>query len=64
MLSLMLAQSVGEYGATSGAGVLGRIGEFISSTGQWIADSFEQNTGLWVGAAVVLLVVFFLFRRR
>lgn len=63
MLALMSAQSLGEYGATSG-GVLARFGELLNSTAQWISNSIEQNTGLWVGAGVCLLVVFVMFRRR
>jgi hypothetical protein len=51
-------QNIGEYGGLAGAG------SGLQSATDWIANSLDQDRGVWIGAAVVIVILLFLFRRK
>ena len=50
-------QNLGEYGALSG------ISACVQSAVDWVGNSLDQDRGIWIGAAVIVVVVLFVFRR-
>ena len=59
---MLLAQSLGEYG---GAGsIITQVASSVESGAQWVQLSLRDNPGAWIGAAVCIVVVVWLFRRR
>ena len=58
---VLISQSLGEYGGASAFdGVAGTVRSAVS----WIETSIAQDRPLWIGGAVVLVVVWFFLRRR
>ena len=51
-------QNLGEYGALSG------IGAGFQSAAEWVGNSLDQDRGVWIGAAVVVVILLFVFRKR
>jgi hypothetical protein len=58
---VLIAQALGEYG---GAGVLGGLATAAGSAVSWVQTSLTYDRPQWIGAAIVVLVVFWLFRKR
>jgi hypothetical protein len=52
-------QNIGEYG-----GLAGGLGGGIQSAVDWVEMSLQQDRGVWIGAAVLVVVLLFVFRRR
>lgn len=40
------------------------MGAGIQSAADWVGHSFDQDRGVWIGAAVVIVILLFVFRRR
>jgi hypothetical protein len=40
------------------------MGAGIQSAAEWVGNSFEQDRGVWLGAAVVVIILLFMFRKR
>ena len=58
---VLISQSLGEYGGASAFDSLaGTVGSAVS----WIENSIAQDRPLWIGGAVILVVVWFFLRRR
>jgi hypothetical protein len=51
-------QNLGEYGGLAG------MGAGIQSAADWVGNSFDRDRGVWIGAAVVIVLLQFEFRRR
>ena len=51
-------QNLGEYGALSG------LSGGLQSAANWVETSFDQDRGVWLGAAVLIVILLFVFRRR
>jgi len=51
-------QNLGEYGGLAG------MGAGIQSAADWVGNSFDRDRGVWFGAAVVIVLLLFVFRRR
>jgi len=51
-------QNLGEYGALSG------LSGGLQSAANWVETSLDQDRGVWIGAAVLIVIVLFLFRKR
>jgi hypothetical protein len=52
-------QNIGEYGGLAG----GMAGAFQSAA-NWVEMSLDQDRGVWIGAAVVIVSLLFVFRKR
>jgi len=59
---MLFAQSLGEYGALGD--VVARITTTFESVSQWVQGSLREDTTAWIVAAVVVVGVVWLFRRR
>jgi hypothetical protein len=51
-------QNLGEYGGLSG------VGAGLQSAADWLGNSLDQDRGVWIGAAVVIAILLFVFRKR
>jgi hypothetical protein len=51
-------QNLGEYGALSG------ISGTLQSAANWVESSLDQDRSVWIGAAVVIVILLFVFRKR
>lgn len=51
-------QNLGEYGGLAG------IGGTLQSAANWVETSLDQDRGVWIGAAVVIVILLFVFRRK
>lgn len=58
---LIFAQSLGEYGGSSG--VLAQFARAFQSSAQWVQLSFSEDRPIWIGAGVCLVLALWLFRR-
>lgn len=57
---MIIAQSFGEYG---GGNLLGQVASSVESGVQWVQLSVRANPDLWIGAAIALVLLAWLFRR-
>ncbi len=51
-------QNLGEYGALAG------LSAGLQSGVNWVETSLDQNRGVWIGAAVAIVILLFVFRKR
>lgn len=58
---MIFAQSIGEYGGSSG--LLAQFASAFQSGSQWVQLSFAEDRPLWIAAAVGVVLVLWLFRR-
>ena len=58
---MILAQSLGEYGGSSG--VLAQFARAVQSGAQWVQLSFAEDRPLWIAAGVGVVLGLWLFRR-
>jgi hypothetical protein len=59
---MLLAQSFGEYGGSSGVGA--QVVKTIESAVRWVELSLRHDRPAWIAGVVCLLFVLWLFRRR
>jgi hypothetical protein len=59
---MLLAQSFGEYGGSSGVGA--RLIRAFESAAQWIELSLREDRSAWIAGVVCVVIVLWLFRRR
>ena len=58
---MLVAQSLGEYGAAS---VLSQLAANAESGAEWLQRSLQEDRTVWIVAAVCLVICMWLFRRR
>ena len=58
---MVLAQSLGEYGASGG--VMAQLVSAIESGADWMQLSLREDHAIWIGAGICLVVGLWLFRR-
>jgi hypothetical protein len=51
-------QNLGEYGGLAG------LGAGFQSAADWVGNSLQQDRSVWIGAAVVVVILLFAFRKR
>jgi hypothetical protein len=59
---MLLAQSFGEYGGSSGVGA--RLIRAFESAAQWIELSLREDRSAWIAGVVCVVIALWLFRRR
>jgi hypothetical protein len=58
---VLISQSLGEYaGASAFDGVAGTVRSAVS----WVESSIAHDRPLWIGAVIVVAVLWFFLRRR
>ena len=63
MKSMLIAQSLGEYGG-AGGGIAEGIASSVRNGSYWLQNSWREDRSLWIGAVVCVLLGMWLFRRR
>lgn len=58
---MLIAQSLGEYGAGS---VIAQLATNAESGAAWLQRSFQEDRTVWIAAAVCLVLGMWIFRRR
>ena len=58
---MLVAQSLGEYGAGS---VIAQLGTNLESSVAWLQRSVQEDRPVWIAAAVCLVLGLWIFRRR
>ena len=58
---MILAQSLGEYGASGG--VMAQLVGAVESSTEWVQLSLREDRAIWIGAGICLVVGLWLFRR-
>jgi hypothetical protein len=59
---MLLAQSLGEYGALGS--MVARLVAGLDSTAQWVQTSVREERTAWIVAGCVLVALWWAFRRR
>jgi hypothetical protein len=61
---VLIAQAIGEYGGGGGGGLLDSLVMTVRSAMSWVETSFAHDRPMWIGGVVLLVVVFWFFKRR
>jgi hypothetical protein len=57
---VLIAQAIGEYGGS----IFGGLATAVGSAASWVQASLVYDRPQWIGAAIALVVLLWLFRRR